>query len=261
MHAYLAGNTVALTIPLLDEQGAVVEATAVDYEVIDHLGTVLVARGALSGFTAPADEVIVTVSGANNALLSGEVRGGRTVRLYCTAAGGTVYLTSSYVIEAAEVLVEGDNSFQSLSRAELTAFGLANLPGWVSATRAQKVSAMLEAHRTICQLRYRYVFDNWQDRVEKTFGVADMSLLSPAEFVALPEEFRDALRLAQVVQAEDVLNGNPNATLREEGIMSQTVGESSQMFRPGKPVTLPICREAYKYLAKYVVTSVRVGRA
>lgn len=261
MQAYLAGNAVTLRIPLVDDNGAVVEATAIDYQVVDHLGTILVVKVALPGFVSPAEEALVTVAAPQNALAVGAVREGRQVNLFCTTSAGITYLNFGYVIEAAEILVEGDNSFQSLTHAELTAFGMPDMVGWSAATKAQKISAMLRAHQSICQFRYRYEFDLWQDRVERSFGVNDLSLLTVEQYNELPEEFQTALRNAQVVQAEDVLNGDPNATLREQGVMSQTVGESSQMFRPGKPISLPICREAFKYLAKYVVTSVRIGRA
>lgn len=49
--------------------------------------------------------------------------------------------------------------------------------------------------------------------------------------------------------------------IRRAGIMSATVGESSQFFRTQKPIEGVVCKRALKELTPYVINRVKIGRA
>lgn len=87
-----------------------------------------------------------------------------------------------------------------------------------------------------------------------------MDKLNEAQFMNLDERFRSALCRAQVIEANARLGGTDVSDLRREGLMSATVGEVSQMFRPSKPLVLPISHRALQVLAGYITWSVRASR-
>lgn len=63
-----------------------------------------------------------------------------------------------------------------------------------------------------------------------------------------------------MIEANARLGGTDVSDLRREGLMSATVGEVSQMFRPSKPLVLPISHRALQVLAGYITWSVRASR-
>jgi hypothetical protein len=80
------------------------------------------------------------------------------------------------------------------------------------------------------------------------------------EIKALPADLLKAVRLAQIVEADDIMGGDATEKLREQGLLSKTVGESSQMFRSGKADRGVLCKRASKILAKYIVKQNTIGR-
>jgi hypothetical protein len=96
--------------------------------------------------------------------------------------------------------------------------------------------------------------------VNWAYLITNIGLLTAAEIEALPALFLQALRMAQIAESDSILGGDPVGELRREGLMSKTVGESSQMYRPGKPLVMPVSDRAMRYLAGYVRRSLVVGR-
>ena len=127
MQAYLGGQDVTLTIPLMDAVGEVIDATAVQYRVIDQAETELVAKTTIATFTNGDAEAIVAIPAALNDLGS-LMRGLRVVELYVTTEAGVSLITVEYVIEASAVLAVGVNSFQTYPAAVLVGYELPNLP-------------------------------------------------------------------------------------------------------------------------------------
>lgn len=260
MKAYLGGQDVTLTIPLIDSDGTAISANAVSYRVIDQAEAELVAKVVLSGYTAGDVEAVVTVSGANNTIPVGESRALRVVELYVTTDVGTIKLDEAYFIEADEVLVEGINSFQNYNAAIYLAYEIPKIEGWSEASKSERIAAMIAARRNIGHLRFRYVFDANQNIIDNTVGVADLTMATVTDWLALPKEFRDAVCRAQILEANALLGGDEYGDLRRAGLMSMTVGEAKQFFRPAKAVERPVCNRAIKELAKYLNTSVRLTR-
>lgn len=250
MQAYLGGQTVTLTIPLNDAAGEVIAATAVQYRVIDQAETELVAKTALATFTEGDAEVIVEIPAALNDLGS-LMRGLRVVELYVTTEAGTSLITVEYVIEAFAVLAVGINSFQTYPAAVLVGYELPNLPGWSEASKNERMNALMAAYRNFGKLTLRYIQEEVDD---------DITKLSAAQLDALAPEYLACLRRAQVLEADYLLGGDEAGDIRRAGIMSATIGESSQFFRTQKPIEGAVCKRAMKELSRYVINTVRVGR-
>jgi hypothetical protein len=91
--------------------------------------------------------------------------------------------------------------------------------------------------------------------------ISNLDEKTDAELKALPEQFLNAIRLAQVIEADSILGGNETEDLRESGLLSKTVGESSQMFRSGVAMKLPLSKRAYQVLKRYTMRNNKIGRA
>lgn len=252
MQAYLGGQTVTLTIPLNDAAGEVIAATAVQYRVIDQAETELVAKTTLATFTEGDAEVVVTIPAILNDL-GGLMRGLRVVELYITTEAGTSLITVEYVIEASAVLAVGVNSFQTYPAAVLIGYELPNLPGWSEASKNERMNALMAAYRNFGKLTMRHIS-------EEVDAMNDITKLSAAQLDALAPEYLACLRRAQVLEADYLLGGDEAGDIRRAGIMSATIGESSQFFRTQKPIEGAVCKRAMKELSRYVINTVRVGR-
>ncbi|MCL2874771.1 MAG: hypothetical protein FWF12_00455 [Betaproteobacteria bacterium] len=289
MNIYLAGTPVALSVVLRDRNGNALEVAAIEYRVVKQDGTEVVARSPLTGFDGGSEATIEIPADINAVAVLDPasitasmidaffVRESRTVELFCVDAGGnTLLLTETYVLEPAETLIAGLNSFQSFSQAELVAMDIPQLSGWGSANEKDKIAALIEARLQICQLRFDILNSNvsWgQDNLnyipEGTYPTpyagmfmfsGDLTLITPSNFVKLPPRFKMALCRAQVAQADAVLGGDPTDIRRKEGLILETIGEVKQMFRGGKPLDLPVSKRALKYLSPFVSFSKRIGR-
>lgn len=251
MQAYLGGQDVTLTIPLMDAVGEVIAATAVQYRVIDQAETELVAKTTLATFTNGDAEAIVAIPAALNDLGS-LMRGLRVVELYVTTEAGVSLITVEYVIEASAVLAVGVNSFQTYPSAVLVGYELPNLPGWNEASKNERMNALMAAYRNFGKLRLRYIHEEVDEMTRAKLSAVQLDALAP--------EYLACLRRAQVLEADFLLGGDEAGDIRRAGIMSATIGESSQFFRTQKPIEGVVCKRAMKELSGYVINTVSVGR-
>ena len=295
MEIYLTGTDVNQAVTLQDRNGNALDVESVSYRVVDMNDVELVALTLLDSFTSgdtlatvfvPAvDNTIVEVP-ADASITSRQIdtfntREIRTVELACLlASGNTVMLKSSYGLEHSDPLRIGINSFQALPQAELTALDIPGVSAWDAAADVDKIAALIAARSHICQLNFWLLNSNtnWgQDSLcyvpEGSYTSpyagggqnififnGNVSLLTPTQYGRLPERFKSALRLAQLAEANSILGGDPTAARRQEGLLLESIGEVKQMFRAGKPIDLPVCKSALRYLSAFVTFSKRIGR-
>lgn len=261
MQAYLGDQPVTLSIPIVDSDGVPILAQSVSYRVIDQDEIELIAKVLIDDFTEGDESITVVIDGSLNGLPVGTTRAMRSVELYVTTDVGTIKIESGYFIEADEVLVESQNSFQTYIKAVFGSYEIPSLSGWNEATKRDRIAALIAARRNIGQLRFRYVFDAYQNIIDNTVGVADLTLATPAQWAALPLEFRKAICRAQILEADYLLGGDEMGEYRRAGIMAMTVGEAKQFFRASKVVEGVVCKRVMKELAKFVETRVRLTRS
>ena len=250
MNKFLAGAPVTLTIPLQDRLGNTVAALGVEFEVLDRAGAVKQARQAV---TVSGNSVEVTVTSAANELADGVPRDLRTVKLYCKIDGGEQTISRSYAVEAEAILIVGVNSFQTLEEAELTAMDIFDMGDWDVMDDDDKIRALIDARTRICGI----------SKGPSPWNVKDqLGDLTVEQYNLLPEKFKKALRLAQVADAAATLTPDPVEEKRAKGLILDTIGETKQMFRSGRPVNSPVCKKAMDYLRDFVVTgsALKIGR-
>lgn len=263
MQAYLGGTDVTVTIPLVDAAGNALSADSIEYRVIDQDEQVVVAKVALSGYGVGDPDAIVTIPAASNDLGTLK-RAVRAVELFVTTGAGVVMISHEYVVEALETLVVGENSLMTYSSAVLVAFDIPNLPGWNQATKQERMRALHAAYRNLGKVKLRFVDDD-SDMTSvitpEEWNSSNVTDFSAAQLAALNAKYVACLKRAQLIEADFLLGGDEVDAIRRSGIMSATVGESSQFYRTQKPLDGPICKRAMREVSEYMNTRVRVGRA
>lgn len=281
LDVYLQNTQVTLVVDLVDASGNHLNVSAASYRVIDQNGTELVAATPVSGFVADSPQATIVIPANLNAVGAGNTREVRSVELYCVTASGTIAFSRNYAVEVTDPLQIAVTTFQTFAQAQLTALDIPNLDAWDAATDQQKIQALTDAREHIVQLNFNLLNSNvnfGQDQLAyvpegqyQSSYVArnslfifngNLAILNEQQFNTLPEKFKRQLRLAQVVEANAILGGNPDETKRSGGVIEETIGESSQKFRSvGVPLRLPVCRRALGYLSYYVTFAKRIGRA
>ncbi|MEB0029211.1 hypothetical protein QN372_00460 [Undibacterium sp. RTI2.1] len=279
MDIFLAGTAVNLITVLSDKSGNPLKVTSIEYRISDESGTELVPLQALSSFVAESPQAVIEVSAENNIIADTAALGLRAVELHCVVAGNTIVINTGYIVELADPLVVGTNSFQTYAQAEFNAVSLPNLAGWDKSSESERIAALSDARDHIVQLSFTQLNSNvnWgQDSLnfvpEGTYSTnyvsngdmflfnGNLALLTPLQFSKLPDKFKLALSKAQIVEADSILGGNVVDSRRREGLLLESIGEVKQMYRSGKPLDLPVSRRALSYLSYFVTFSKKVGR-
>lgn len=270
MKSYLAGSDLTLLIDLVDTAGNALSVDSIDYRILNELDTELLASTSLAEFVANDATASVMVPAGLNTLERGALRAARVVELRCVMGGGTTIVRHVYALEADSVLAVGGNSFQTYAQAELLSLTMPEMTGWESASEQSRIAALIEARRRICRLSFINIYEYSQNHLNvpseltaAIYGASDpwgLDCLTVAEFNALSQRFRNALALAQVTEANAILGGDPADTRRQEGLVMDVVGDSRQQWRAGKPLDLPICKAAMRYLSGFVRLSASLGR-
>lgn len=255
MKTYGDGSNVEVTIPFYTERGDVFVPNTLSYRVLDSSGTVLVASAAI--IYGGEQEAVVTVASINNTLGADETRLMRVVELTAITDEGIVIVESRYVIESITYIGVGENSFQTYNDALLIELDLIGVDSWSASPIHKQKAAMIEAYTNITRLSFKL-----QGSQDKLFaGSRDVAIrdLSASELASLDGDMMLAIRKAQVVEADVILGGDPVADKRKSGLMSETIGESSNMFRPGKPLVMPVSDRALRYLAPFIALRKVIG--
>ena len=243
--AFLAGAPVVAEIPLINSYGEPIEAISAEYRVSSHLAA-LTERQVVVGFNEGDTEVTIEVDAVLNQIETGVPRELRVIELFLTTETGTIKLDHEYMVEAEQVLFVAVNSFASYASALMSAFDMVGVSAFLEASKQQKTSALIHARNNICKMAFR--------------NVADLSKVSLSEWLNLSEDFRDCLVRAQVIEANALLGGHEVEDIRKSGLMSMTVGEAKQFFRPGRPLERAVSRATMRELSPWLDRATRIGR-
>lgn len=259
MQTYLVGADVTLDFAI--EAGA----ASARYRVSDEDDAELIVSYVV-GIAPDATKFSVTIPAALNQPNAGMVRGYRMVTALVTTATGSVTpdpIEYTLAPAVSAQLTPGVNSFQGIGKAELVALDIPNLPGWSGADRPTRITAMVQARLNLDKLRYRYreMADDWMSYILPQFGISSLIQLTQAQYIALPADFRFVLERAQIIEADDLIGGNPVTDKRIQGITSEKIGESTTQFSGVRPVRGLVCSRALNELARFVETRMRLSRA
>lgn len=168
------------------------------------------------------------------------------------------------ILESDVILRPGLNSFAPYEDLVLEGFNRADLAAFNSASKEEKIAGLITAYYNIGRLgvsfkgnaRYRHPVLP-ADRIELVRSTQD---LSATELTQLPAELRRQLMQAQLIEADDILGGNPIERQRLAGLLSHSAGESTHFYRTTKPLDLPVNRKTAQALWGIINYAVRIGR-
>lgn len=270
MQSYKLGSEITLTFEFVNESGVALTPASLSWRFLDEKGVELQTWSAGFQPATPSSTSAQVVIPSALTTISGN-RALRIVELELTGADGSIaVLTKSFFIQARELstLVFGANTFQTYGEAlSLSAnFTDSQVANWVTAGREAQEQALMQAFQSILQLPLK---TNATDSWDKSYLQNDSFIMSnygslkhmtPAQMSNLPLILLNALKNAQLIEAVDVLTIDPLAEVRDSGVLSVKVGESSQFFRAVKPIEFPVCKAAMAYLQPWVRIGSRIGR-
>lgn len=237
MQRFVVGQPATLTVDIKDASGAPVAPTNIAVEVRDGAGNLLEVVVPL--LASPATIAINNELGTPP-LRGGEVRSAKVTYDYLDEQGATQTnsVTITYLVEAGVQV--GRNSVVAEAAADLFAQGL---EGWAAADDAARRRALIEAFFRLARLRLR------------------VNLLDGPIPADAPSEFVTALMSAQVLEADTILGGEPEQARRKTGLLSESAGESSMMFRTGGVMKLPVSPRTLEALRGFFTLNTVIGRA
>jgi hypothetical protein len=177
-------------------------------------------------------------------------QGWRLTYVFTTNTATTFTYTDEFMIEAMDTLVKGFNSFMSYMEAMLTAEDMFDISHFKLANKEDQIAALASAYGVLCTMVYA-------DRNGDHYNIAEYDATKLDE---LEPAFMLALRKAMIVEANEMLDNNSIYYKRQDGIMSETIGESSMMFRPGNILNFAVTKRSMTLLNNYVVIRARLYR-
>lgn len=262
MNFYPEGYSVELAVPFVnnsDEPIVPVEITAV---LMDGFDQVLVDFGIIP-FVAEDGTKTILILDIYNALGEGEVRAARRLNVTMTTAAGPVHKTFAYAIEAEQSLIVMNNTFQSYEAATLLAMENVNTIGWQAADETRQRAALSAAYRRLTNIPMRYAFrdiDGVMSTDETYIARDEWALISADAFASFPTHFKRALRHAQFIEANELLQGDIVGQKHRSGIISESIGESKVTLRAGK-IDYGIGSLTMAALVGYIHFNMRIARA
>jgi hypothetical protein len=143
----------------------------------------------------------------------------------------------------------------------MTALTLQKIPSWDASNKQQRSSALIEARRAIGAIPLRhYFYDVNVTHFDSNFIFRDITRLTQAQYLALPEDLKAALCRAQILQAEYLLTNDENEALRDSGIIAISVGEAKQMFKSAIKYKGIIHKRAMVELSRWLIHGIRTSR-
>lgn len=193
---------------------------------------------------------------------------GRVVTLAVTSNGASYVFTKTYLLEPIIVrLAVPSQSAMSVVQADIVAndFKDVVVDVWGDLSFDEKGRALRDAWSRISKIK----LNPFRTEDEKDVEGVTMRMecgnflvdeLTSSEWAALPEHFIKSVRRAQLVEACVLSGGDPEWERRQSGLISKTVGESSEMFNT-KPISdKRISERARREIARYISKRVIVSR-
>jgi hypothetical protein len=142
---------------------------------------------------------------------------------------------------------------------------VAGLDNLQDSTRRDRILALVNSYDVITRLRFQIPRDHWCSREIAAPGwlgrdEVNLRSITQADFSNLSATLTSALMKAQLIEANECLDQFSILKKRQQGLMSETIGESSMMFRPEKVLNLPITRRSQDLIRAYLVWDMGIGR-
>ena len=263
MKMAIAGQALTLAIPLSNESGLIKDAISYTAVVYDHEGTEILR---FTGIAIPPDsdsfEVTIPASTQTSAQGASPLNY-RILKAEVTTVTGVVQLEDVEWVNAG-----GYSVYETIATVQEATVIAAMLPegqgtSFLAMNVAGRGSILAASAASLRSLPLYIKSGVYRGRNFRSIAEAEWS-----DFVADPKgaEFYAVARKAVVMESAAFTNMDSVTTARESGIISITVGESSQFFGSAKPLSTLIgyslrSKEAMALLSPWLDYSVKIGRA
>lgn len=246
INTFLPGKLINTVIPFLDENNQPVTPVSALVRIVDQNDSLIDEQNVtnLSG-----GEAFVITTADHNQLELTEKVGVRVLTLYMENASGQSFSRQAYYYLKREQFLEiGKNSIVSFAKALSHLPSMAGL-SW-NGNRPLLEGALIEAYERICSFPIHHKF----------FPKHSLHLMTAQDWASLNPTIREAFEKAQVAEAFELIAEDPTKSLRDQRVFSRSIGESTTTFFSQKAFDRGISKRAWGYIARYVNSSVVIGR-
>lgn len=248
------------------------------YSVFDNAGNTL-----LSEQTATLDSdysVQVAIPAEVNQIGDAD-RALRRVKLKATTGTTTVEFENVYVLLNNFELAVFEQSFATLDDAAMYAIDMVKGDVILNMSRVQLRRLLIEATVRLKQMPFsiRRIFGvdyddydrpmnmlnvhnvYWGQEGQYRMDLIDWSKMSPELYAGLPDDFKKTLLVATVNEVAEIASTTDSQSARDEGIVSESIGETTIAYRQGKAANLTVNRTTWRLLVKYLNNRTVVRRS
>lgn len=220
--------------------------------------------------TAGDIEVLIPIAGNVNQLADPTKSESRLVKLRIFLQDGTIKEKRQiYLVIADAPISFMDRSYQTLQDAELVAHSLTKKEGWLNATDEEKTNALIAAFDAIGRFSFsikpaeHYISDTSIPSVVlgESYSVRDLNEKTAAFVATYPVDFLNAIKKAQVIEANSIITSGIAIDRRQEGVIEETVGESTMKWKESTSVNRGLSKDTLVALSKYIQLGYKIGRA
>jgi hypothetical protein len=225
MLEFASGTLITIEVPY-EYNGESLTLTNFEYELLDATGTVIIDKQVDPDFDANNSFSTLSLPAADNTTtLKRDVR---QLNCYLTNAAGTYIVSQVYMLKGnALTLTPPTDSFMTFPQSILIRAKIAEEQIYYDAlTDELKVIALENSFTRISRLKFQI-----GDTV-----ITDITSYTLSDFNALDAKFLEAIRKAQIIEANVIVEQSPIRDKIRQGIISETIGESSMFFKTSGPV-------------------------
>lgn len=256
MDSFAANTQVTVEIPYVDN-GNPLTLTDFTYEVTAADGSILIPSQSDPNFNPTDTASTLIIPAVTN--VTTEKLDVRVVNYVMVTATGSYSGTYIYQLKGDTLkLTVMVDSFQTYPEAIINRTKISeNLTYYDALTDELKVVALENAYYKLSKLKFQVSGQL----------ITDITTLDESQFNALDPKFKTAIKKAQIVETNNIVENSPISEKIRSGIISETIGESSMFFNSKFTDIVTIYKgisdDAYPYLEDYIyrdTTSAQIWR-
>lgn len=222
-----------------------------------------------------------TISGEYNSLgdeITKDMR--RVVVKYKSSDGRVSEIEQFYAVVKAMELTIPHDSFVTLMEAKLAALDIYGADSFMLLSDHVQRQVLIEATKRIKTMRFslKCIYKITDEEGYKPQNVLtantlpfylagehsseyiDFTELTSEQYKSLPAYFIKDVAESCMNEAISIVTTNGAADAREEGLLSESIGETTNMYRSGRSATKTLSRKTWRLLSRYTDNQIRVGR-
>lgn len=248
------------------------------YSVFDNAGNTLLSE---QPATLDSDYSVQVAIPAEVNQIGDADRALRRVKLKATTGTTTVEFENVYVLLNNFELAVFEQSFATLDDAAMYAIDMVKGDVILNMSRVQLRRLLIEATIRLKQMPFsiRRIFGvdyddydrpmnmlnvhnvYWGQEGQYRMDLIDWSKMSPELYAGLPDDFKKTLLVATVNEVAEIASTTDSQSARDEGIVSESIGETTIAYRQGKAANLTVNRTTWRLLVKYLNNRTVVRRS